>query len=237
MKTPPYTKIKKPSAPRLIAEQILNRIKNGKLKPGESLPPQEELGRLLGVGRSSVREAINALSVMGYVDVIHGKGTFVQEIIPAIDMGELKLDGALKAGGLLDLLEIRETIECASARLAAERASSENFRRLKRTLKEMEARSEVYSDFLDADMQFHMGIAQATQNAAITRVTQQLLEELVSYHSKMKTVHLSTTYRKRSIHSAWQVVFHVEKGEGSQAREWMCTHLNEIRTELKDIVT
>jgi GntR family transcriptional repressor for pyruvate dehydrogenase complex len=232
-----FIKIRRASAPRLIAEQLINRINAGELKPGDSLPAQRELARLLGVGRSSIREAINALSVMGYIEVIQGRGTFIQVKVPSLDAGLLKLDSALEAGGLLDLLEIREIIECRSAQLAAERAGSENIQQLKKSLKRMEADSEDYSAFLDADLQFHAGLAQATQNTAIQRVTRLILEEVAAYHRKLKTAHLSPDYRRKSIDSAKEVVSAVEKGDGSQAGEWIWKHLNEIRAELKDIVT
>ena len=236
MKTYSYMKIRKASTPRLIAEQLIDRIRSGELKPGESLPAQGELAKLFGVGRSSIREAINALLVMGHVEVVQGKGTFIQDQLPLNDTGLLKLDNALEAGGLLDLLEIRDTIECGSARLAAERASSENVRKLKKALRRMASKRGVYEEFLDADLQFHMGLAEATQNLTVSRVTAQLLEELAGYHRKLKTPLLSPEYINRSIHSARQILAAIESGDGSRAAEWTRTHLNEIRTELRDII-
>lgn len=65
-----FETIKKASAPEMVAEQIIKNIEAGQLLPGSCLPAQRDLARRLGVGRSSIREAINALVVLGYKDVI-----------------------------------------------------------------------------------------------------------------------------------------------------------------------
>ena len=57
--------------------RIIEKITGGELVPGSRLPSQRDLARMLGVGRSSVREAINALVVMGYLEPLQGKGTFI----------------------------------------------------------------------------------------------------------------------------------------------------------------
>ncbi len=78
-----FEAIRKATAPEMVVAQILNKLKKGDLKPGGQLPSQRELAQLLGVGRSSVREAVNALTVMGYLDVRQGKGTFIRQELPA----------------------------------------------------------------------------------------------------------------------------------------------------------
>jgi GntR family transcriptional repressor for pyruvate dehydrogenase complex len=79
---------------------------------------------MLGVGRSSVREAINALVVMGYLEPLQGKGTFIKAVLPVADTGIEKLNAAFSAGSIFDLMEARVLLECRSAALAAERADA-----------------------------------------------------------------------------------------------------------------
>ena len=67
------------SAPGALAEQIIQQIEAGKLKPGTVLPSQRDLAKMFKVGLGSVREAIKILDVMGYLEVIRGKGTFVSQ--------------------------------------------------------------------------------------------------------------------------------------------------------------
>ena len=231
-----YLRIARQSAPRLVAEQLLGKIDAAELKPGDSLPPQRELARLLGVGRSSLREAVNALAVMGYLEVIQGKGTYICESPPAADASLSKLDGAMQAGALIDLMEIRETIECRSAQLAAERAAAGEIRKLKNILKRIDTNRDNYDAYLDADLAFHLCVAQVAQNAVTLEITRLLLEKVVAHHRRLQTAQLSSAYRDNSLQSARQVVACIQQGRGPDAAAWMGRHLNEIRSELKDIL-
>ncbi len=236
MGTATYLRITRQSAPRLVAEQLLEKIDRGELKAGDGLPAQRQLARLMGVGRSSLREAVNALAVMGYLEVIQGKGTFVCRPLPAAGAGLAKLDGALQAGALIDLMEIRETIECRSAELAAERAGKEDIRKLKKILNQIDSRRDRYDAYLDSDLAFHIGVAQAAQNTVTLEITRLLLEKVAAYHRRLQTALLSSAYRDNSLHSARQVVTCIQKGRGADAAAWMGRHLKEIRSELKDIL-
>lgn len=67
------------SVPEALVQQIVTQIENGDLKRGTCLPSQRELAKMFNVGLGTVREAVKILLVVGYVDVIRGKGTFVSE--------------------------------------------------------------------------------------------------------------------------------------------------------------
>ena len=73
---------KQRKAPEIVFHQMMKQIETGELKAGQKLPPQSELSKMFGVGMSSVREAINILQVMGYLEVTHGSGTFVKSDAP-----------------------------------------------------------------------------------------------------------------------------------------------------------
>ena len=231
-----FETIRKATAPEMVVEQILNQLRKGDLQPGTQLPSQRELSQLLGVGRSSVREAINALTVMGYLDVHQGKGTFIRRELPASDPSIAKLNAALKAGSFFDLTEARELLECKSAELAAERADETHIHKLHRVIERVEQTENEYSIFLQADIDFHVSLAEATQNVVICEMTRLVLEKVVACHTGFKTTLISPEYRQRSIHSAKQVVEHVARGDGPAAAEWMRLHLYAIRAELKDII-
>ena len=231
----PFETIRKSSAPEMVAEQILKQISSGDLIPGSRLPPQRELAVLLGVGRSSVREAINALVVMGYLEVRQGSGTFIRKNLPADDPSTAKLKAALEAGSIFDLMEAREVLECKSARLAAERAGSEHLGRIKRSLKRMETSEDGYASFLRADMHFHLCLAEATENVVICEMTRIVLEKVAAHHAKLSTTMLSTDYRTISIQTAEKILRCVEAGDGKDAARWMAEHLNAIQGELKHI--
>ncbi len=231
-----FETIRKSSAPEMVAKQILQKIAGGDLAPGSQLPSQSELARMLGVGRSSVREAINALVVMGYLEPLQGKGTFINDVLPATDAGIEKLNAAFAAGSIFDLMEARELLECRSAALAAERADAAQVQNLKAAMQKVAATEKDYAIFLDADIQFHAAMADAAGNVVLCELTKLVLEKVVAHHKALKTARLSPAYREVSIRTAARVVEAIEGGDGEAAAGWMAQHLNAIQDELKNII-
>src|SRR3954470_17031352 len=115
-----------------VAERLAAEIRAGAFAPGERLPAERELARRLGVGRASVREAIAALQLQGIVETRPGSGTFVVDVPPTADLPH---DASPS-----DLLEARELIEPAIARLAAQRGHRD--RSAEALLEAMEAASD-----------------------------------------------------------------------------------------------
>jgi len=231
-----FKTIRKSSAPEMVAEQIVEKITDGELSPGTCLPSQRDLAKMLGVGRSSVREAINALVVMGYLEPIQGKGTFIREVLPEADSGLEKLTTAFSTGSIFDLMEARELLECQLAGLAAERAEPSQVEELRKTLGKVSKTDKSYDIFLDADIRFHEAIANAANNVVLCELSKLLLEKVVSHHRSLKTTRLSPAYRETSIRTATRVMEAVEAGDPEAASRWMGLHLGAIRDELKEIL-
>jgi GntR family transcriptional repressor for pyruvate dehydrogenase complex len=164
------------SAPEALAEQIVERIRSGKLTPGTCLPSQRELARAFQVGLGSVREAIKILNVMGYLEVIRGKGTFISKDASTAEKPVSLLDKALEAVSLADLMKAREIVECACARLAAEAADEEGIERLKGTTEAMVASLEERETFYEQDFVFHIAVAEATNNKALLEIVKLLVD-------------------------------------------------------------
>jgi GntR family transcriptional repressor for pyruvate dehydrogenase complex len=232
-----FETIRKSSAPEMVAEQIIAQITGGELAPGSRLPAQRDLAQMLGVGRSSVREAINALVVMGYLEPLQGKGTFIKDVLPTSDPGIEKLSAAFSAGSIFDLMEARELLECRSAALAAERADEAQIRNLKAAMKKVSGTEADYAIFLDADIGFHAVVAEASGNVVLSELTKLVLDKVVTHHNALKTVLLPPAYRELSIRTAARVVEAIETGDGDAAARWMAQHLYAIRDELKNIIT
>jgi len=157
----------KPIKPKKISDQVFEQIRElifrGTLKPGNQLMPERELADALEVSRTTVRNAINKLVVLGLLEHKQGQGTFVR----SPDMRrENPLAVAMQApdATIDDLLEVRMGLECNAAALAAQRAREKDIVLIEASLDEM--REEVASGRLgtEADTSFHMGIAYATKN-------------------------------------------------------------------------
>ena len=231
-----FKTIRKSSAPEMVAEQILGQIQSGDLAPGDRLPPQRELASLLGVGRSSVREAINALAVMGYLDVAQGRGTYISRDLPDADAALFQFDAALQAGNILDLMDVREMLECRSAQLSAERAEGKKIQNLAKKIEAMRIAPEDYVCFLEADMQFHHALADASENQILCELTRLILDKVVAHHLQLRTTRLSAGYRDVSIETAEKILAAIVAGDGEAAAKWTGRHLNAIRGELKDLL-
>jgi GntR family transcriptional repressor for pyruvate dehydrogenase complex len=231
-----FEAIRKSSAPEIVVEQILKQLQSGEITTGARLPSQRALAQSFGVGRSSMREALNALAVMGYLDVQQGRGTFIAQQLPDANPSISKLQAALKAGSLLDVIELRETLECKAAELAAERSDSRHLRRLEQALRDMEESQGDYRRFLQADVEFHITLAEATTNQIFSEIVRFLLEKVVGHHETFKTTLISSEYRSHSIRTLKQVLACIKREDGRGAAEWMREHLNAIRRELKDIL-
>ena len=121
-----------------IAQQIMDLISEGHLKPGQRLPPERDLCKQFGIGRSSLREALRCLSIMGVLDARVGEGTSV-----AVDGG--KFLGKVVEWRLItekhdieDLLEVRIALETVAAARVAALGSKEELARLQGVAEENE---------------------------------------------------------------------------------------------------
>jgi len=154
----------------LVAQQIIDLIREERLRPGDVLPTETVLMERMQVGRSSVREALRGLAVLGIVAIRQGHGTFVQSPVPLNGPDAFSTDtiSAALARGLTDeLLEAREIIEVRMAGLAAQRATPEDLRELEELIgTTREAHAHKRPSFL-LSAQFHLGIARASHNDVI----------------------------------------------------------------------
>jgi GntR family transcriptional repressor for pyruvate dehydrogenase complex len=231
-----FEAIRKSTAPEMVVQQILKRINTGEISTGSRLPPQRDLAQSFGVGRSTIREALNALAVMGYLEAQQGRGTFVTKDLPEDDPSVVKLKAAFRAASLLDIIELRESLECRAAELAAERIETDQLKKLKKLLQEMKKGLNEYSSFLKADMAFHMVVAEATANGIYCEMLGFIFQKVIKHHKRFKTNLLSMEYRVHSIRTFQQILSCFEREDGRGAAKWMRDHLNAIRQELKDIL-
>jgi GntR family transcriptional repressor for pyruvate dehydrogenase complex len=157
----------KPIKPKRISDQVYEQLRElifrGEFKPGEKIMTERELSKALNVSRTSVRDAINKLVVMGLLEQKQGQGTFVRP--PASKLNGLLAEAMESQDATLeDLLEVRMGMECNAAALAAGRAVEKDIQFLEKSIEEM--RSEIRQGRLgtEADVAFHMAISYATQN-------------------------------------------------------------------------
>ncbi|MFN3809434.1 MAG: FadR/GntR family transcriptional regulator [Roseateles asaccharophilus] len=155
---------------RQIADQLALLIRRGNFSIGERLPAERELAEQLGVSRPSVREALIALEVEGIVEVRGGSGVYVT----ARERSVAAARNDAPAPGPFDLIHARWLIESECALLAASHASPQQLQRLNAALEDMRAWPSHSPQSIAADQRFHLTIAEASGNAALLLVVEQL---------------------------------------------------------------
>jgi GntR family transcriptional repressor for pyruvate dehydrogenase complex len=153
-----------------VAEQLLDAIRD--LPPGTRIPSERELTKRLGVGRSTVREALNGLALLGYVEIRHGQGAFVVDR-QASQTEPGALEAALQRGITHDFIEARLAVEVEVARLAAERRSDEDLEQLVDALASQERLLAGDIDaLLDVAANFNVLLAEAAHNEVFVALVQ-----------------------------------------------------------------
>ena len=157
---------------RQIADQIAALIERGEYGSGARLPPERDLARQLGVSRPSVREALIALEVEGYVEVRIGSGVYVIGPGRALRAEPLPADS-----GPFELIKALWLIEGECAALAAKAATRTQIRAMEEALDQMESERDKGVMPLGADRLFHMRIAEASGNSALALVVKTLWDQ------------------------------------------------------------
>jgi len=160
-----------------VAKQI-ERLILKKLQPGDKLPSERELAELLRVSRSSIRDAIRSLELMGMVEPRQGTGTIVREI--SSDSLVNPLANALKRKGELigELLDFRMMLEPQLAARAATRVSPDEISEMEEILGRQEKKLSEGESTIGEDSEFHYSIALASGNSVVLKVLDTLMDLL-----------------------------------------------------------
>lgn len=226
--------IRKEKATSLIARKILEQIESGKLKPGSKLPSQRELGTQFGYGRSSIREAITTLVGMGYLHVIHGKGTFVRENGPPPEP-PVSSRPILESGTLIDLMEARELLECKATELAAKRADLDDIRKIEFAVKELCDSGNDISKFIRSDLDFHHAVAEASKNTVLCELSKLLFTKVHKYSTHFRATS-SPKVMVNTCKTATRILHCIAEGDGKKAARGMNQHLRIVTGELRKVL-
>ncbi len=221
-------KIKIESTPERVVQKILKEIKAGVLKPGDKLPNHQEMADQYGVGRSSIREAINALVVMDLVVAMQGKGTFVKKPPEEVEPSGNDPNDLFKSASIYNLMEIREVLECHAVRKAAEVISEDHIPLLKEAYKRLERCSREVHLYLNEDINFHMEIARAAKNSELGIILR-AIHLKVNQKTAVILKTSSTGNVKKAIATAGSIIRFIIAGEGFRAERVMKEHLGIAR--------
>ncbi len=217
-----------------LAEQIADKIKDyiihHDLKSGEKIPTEHELVETMGVGRSTIREAVKILASRNILDVRHGAGTFVAPNMGISDdpLGFMFIKDKQKL--TRDLLEIRMIIEPPIAALAAKNATEEDIVELEQLYHEVEALILSGKPYIEEDVRFHQKIAEASKNLVVPNLT-----PLISQAVDLFTTRTSYALTKETLVTHRDVMEAIKIGDSTWAQDAMTLHLIYNRDALRRI--
>ena len=221
--------------PRSLALAVVSslgeRIREGRLAPGDKLPTEAAVMSEFGVSRTVVREALSKLQASGLVATRHGIGSFV---VGAGDAPSFRITSEHLATlqDVIAVLELRIGVETEAAGLAAQRRSEANLAAMRRALAAFARAVEAGQGAVAADFQLHLEIAKATQNAHFTELLGTLGTKIIPRARLEPAEALSAervAYLKR-VHGEHESIYDaIASGDADAARAAMRTHLANSR--------
>ena len=235
-----FTKQDTTKKPAIIVRRILELIESGELKQGDKLPNEMGIVKQTEISRTSVREALSALELMGIIERVPGEGTFIASTSPlkaasSKDLLLKFLEDTENVNGSFEALEARVALEPSVALMAARRAEPEDIENMDAILEKMEKsiKDNETGVFLDLDYEFHLAIAKATQNDVLLEMNKQLLE-LANLHM-WRTFKINLGLLKPTLDAHRKILGAIKKRDPKKAEFYAEVHLlhffNEIITE------
>jgi GntR family transcriptional repressor for pyruvate dehydrogenase complex len=176
-----------------VTERLLSLITEGHVRPGERLPSESELMEQLRVGRSSVREALHGLALVGIVEAKPRRGRIV--ISPTASWIERNLQQSLTAWALRDLFEVRILLESRAAERAAKMATEAEIKAIAMSAKAVERRIEKSESYFAENADFHLKIAAAAHNPVLANCLASMIGSLRDVRERMNLIQSETPRR------------------------------------------
>lgn len=164
-----FTPVKSTKVYEQVIEQIKYMITSGELKKGEKLPPERELVEKFQVSRTSVREALRALQIIGLIESRQGGGNYIKDSFDDNLIEPLSMMFVLQNSRNSEILELRRVLEVETARLAAKNISDEELTRLKEIIDRMKDLPDEKENVV-LDKKLHYVIAKASGNNLIMSI-------------------------------------------------------------------
>lgn len=215
------------------SEQIIQHILEQNMKPGDQLPNEYDLAHKLGVGRSTLREAIKRLVSRNVLETRQGAGTFVSKKngVPEDPLGLtfIAAEGNIKLA--LELSDTRILIEPQVAALAAHHATDEQIEKMRELCHEIKQAMESGQDYIKQDTQLHCYIGECCGNT--------VLQNLVTIIGDAARISIEITkdrHREVAFTEHWAIVQAIERRDADGARYAMLSHLNTARVDLAQMM-
>lgn len=221
-----------------IADQILGLIKNGKLKPGDSLPSERKMASSLGVSTPPLREGLKILETLGFIEIQPRRKILVKSITGAAlhDPLAKAIDGDL--GMVIQLLEVRKILESWAASKASQLATDKEIEHLEEVYQELKEDFERDHLGVDADAKFHLAVYQAAQNTILSHIVSTLFDLLWQTQKLIrKTMFKEDENKQRLLQQHFAILQAIKERNPRKARSAILAHLNFAEKKIVELTS
>lgn len=223
-----YAPIARRKTYELVAERLLNQIRDRHLTPGDVLPTERELVQTYGVGRSSVREALRMLESQGLIES-RGDGALAVSNLRNPFNQSLDLLLRVEEASYANLFEVRRILEGEAAALAASRRTAAHLRAMESVVEDMDSALPSEQRFIEADLAFHMAIAEASRNPLLVHLMHAIRELL--QRSLSSSYHISGS-PERAVDMHRLILEAVAEKRPEDARRRMQEHVARVERDI-----
>ena len=202
-----------------VALRIRQDIRENKYKAGDRIPAEPELMKIYAVGRSSIREAVKSLAMAGVLEVRQGDGTYIREAGE-----EVSIDQRLRNADFDDINAVRILLEEEIVRLAAAHHTPEDLSEIEKYLTERKQAiiEENRDACTNADIAFHMAIANASGNKVLAALYQNFTQTMRTFFAKREEKGLAHFAMSHHLHND---LFNAIRGKKSKQALEVIRHI------------
>jgi len=216
-----------------VVNQIIQRINNGELKPGDRLPAERELAVALGVSRTVVRDALKTLVGLGVVNIRHGMGAFINIASDQGNVSRLASFLQINKGTVDELFQVRQILETQAVVWCTEHASGSDIDQLEEIIeKGKQVNSGNDANFAVLDAEFHLKICEASGNRVLMRLMLNLLDLLGENRARTLMV---PGRQMQSVLDHANILEAIKNRDVNQAKGKMSYHLEGVHRAISGI--
>jgi len=213
----------KENVTQLLILRFQEMLREGVLTQGARLPAERELAAHFNVARSSLRQALKVLEIMGVITQKVGDGSYLNTDTSAILSVPMEFLFLLDDTTVEELTELRQLVEPGLARLAAQRSTSDDIALLRKSIKDLESSSNDKLKLVSSDLLFHRAIFQASKNrmaSSLFQTTHRAMAKMILVTSQLVELEHTLAFHKPIMHA-------IEQRDGDQAAALMASHLKD----------
>ena len=232
-----FTPIKNTTVSEKVIEQIKEMLSKGTLNKGDKLPSERQMAERLQVSRTSVREALKELEIMGLIESRQGEGNFIKSNFEDILFEPFSTIFLIKESNAEEILELRKVIEKGAVTLAAQRITEEELEEIKKVLDAAE-NSDSEDELAKLDVLLHYKIAQASKNFLLQSILNAVSSLIEASIKDIRKNIMVKEQHKDLIKKQHNSIYEALKNHNTETAEnAMSNHLDFVNNEMKKSIS